>query len=685
MKLPEITYSQAQAAQSISPAQAAAPHLAKAKMIGQLSQTGLEMLDRKRKSDTARIAALYVDSVTTDERRLAESEELSRDELIEIYGMSDADSGIEWTDADGNEKQVFKRYEVESVVKERMLEDRLVEFSRSIPNSEYKTLWMRDTREANARVVLASIKDTAKQEKAYEYKSAVASLEALNTSPEAQLEFAKSSPALDDRPEVRQKYVARAKAALYDTKVNNIINNGTDAEIQRQVDKMKDPEKRAKLPVTEKQIRIMQSRAQSELDKRQRARDLAEGNALKLSKEQEAERNKLAKEAMSDYSVAKGLGMNVSEEQELKVKGLVSGTDYQEDFELLNDVEEFAVLSRLERDAELSSLSDGTLDEVYRFKAYAKSSAMLKEAAQADGYLLGVSQGLIDFEPVDIYDNESVDNRIEQANYLSGHYGEPVSPFSRAEIKAYSSILSNMTVDEQVRMADAFKSIPEVWEQFAKSGQEVFAWVGAAGTPELSSTALAGQKKIDSGDVVSPSKKEYLLASNEYLGNVYGTLNKSAVMATALAVYAEIAPVGDEGDFDTAAWKAALEMATGGVGEINGNKVVIPRGTSADIMQDYVDLFSADNVREFGGVPGMTDEEAAEKIRDGVWVSEGEGKYTVITGAGLSLMQGAEPFFITYNRNTALDTAATEFSLNRKRTQLKLTGSDMPSPEHFRR
>ncbi|RKZ83382.1 MAG: hypothetical protein DRQ39_09590 [Gammaproteobacteria bacterium] len=675
MKLPDVTYSQAQRAQTISPGQAAAPHLAKAQAIGKVASVGLELIDRKKKSDTARVSALYVDSATADAKRLAESDDVTRDELIEVYGMDGTEAGVEWADADGNEKQSFRRYEVEPVVMERMLESRLVEYSKSLPNSEYKTQWMQDTRSANAKAVLRSTENAEKSASAYEYKSALASLEALNGSPQAQLQFAKDTPALDGNPDVRQKYINRAKSSLFHTKANAVINNGTDAEIEAQIDKMKDPESRAKMPVSEKEVRILQSRSQSELDRREREQDLAEGNALKVTKEQQKAREAEAKEAYSDYSIAKSLGMTVPEETELKVEGLVAGTEYQDKFVLLNDVEEFAVLSKADRDSQLDKLNDGSLEDVDRYQAYTKSNAILQEAAAADGYMLGVSQGLIDSVPLDIYSPESVNTRIDQARFLTDHYGVPVSPLTKSDITSISASINMMTAQEQAAMTMTFKQMPEVWSQFAEAGHEVFAWSGASGDMTLATTALSGQKKIASGDVILPSKNDYLLASNEYLGNIYGTEDKSAVMETALAVYAEMAPVGDEGIFDLTSWEKALEMTTGGIGDVNGNKVVIPRSTSADVMQDYADMFSADRVAEFGGVEGMEDDAAAETIQDAAWVSVGDGEYRVDIGNQTLMEKGTgKPFIIRYTRDTALDTAATQYSVKQQMQRKRQSG-----------
>ena len=288
------------------------------------------------------------------------------------------------------------------------------------------------------------------------------------------------------------------------------------------------------------------------------------------------------------------------------------------------------------------------------------------------------------YTPVDLFSPESVNYRKSQAAAASAHYGVDMSPFTQEEVTDYSQRLQQMTSGEQADMALAFSGVPQVWSQFSKSAP-VFAQVGAIGDRGIAQTALAGQKKLDSGDVVTPPKNELLLQSNEYLGNVFGTEDKARVMDTARAIYAELAPFGNEGEFDTDAWEQALRMSAGEITQINGSRVAAPRGTDPDLLEDYADTFDAERVRSFGGVPGYSDERAAEMIQDATWVSVGEGRYEVDLGNGRLVGADNKPFTIVYDKATASQQAASIYSHNRQATQTKTWGNQQAHPDHFRR
>ena len=162
---------------------------------------------------------------------------------------------------------------------------------------------------------------------------------------------------------------------------------------------------------------------------------------------------------------------------------------------------------------------------------------------------------------------------------------------------------------------------------------------------------------------------------------MFGPDDQRAILDTAKAVYAEIAPTGSEGDFDSDAWETALEQVTGGMGEINGQRVVIPRGTDPDILQDYVDGFDADKVRQFGGVAGYSDEEAARLINDAPWRSVGPGQYRVNIGNTTLFTPEGKPFIVTYDESTAMDQKAREYSRGQQESHRKL----YRNPRNFKR
>jgi len=86
MKLPEIQRSRAQPSQTISPGQAAAPHLAKAKMIGQFAEMAANVNEIKNEYDVNNAQADHLDDITKFKQWMSTRREFSEDE-IKAWGL----------------------------------------------------------------------------------------------------------------------------------------------------------------------------------------------------------------------------------------------------------------------------------------------------------------------------------------------------------------------------------------------------------------------------------------------------------------------------------------------------------------------------------------------------------------------------------------------------------------------
>lgn len=375
--------------------------------------------------------------------------------------------------------------------------------------------------------------------------------------------------------------------------------------------------------------------------------------------------NKQAQIALSQYETAVSLGFEVAPQEKLKVKELVSGTPQQEQFDRINRTAAFSVLSNTDRIAKLNELETGELDNVADFSAMLKANSEINKAARKDGYALGIKQGLIEFVPFDPADPESLAARSTQADTLSGHYGVPVSPLTDAEADSLSNNIDAMTVAEKVQLAKTLNQAPSVWGQISAKNQPAFSMAGATGDTALMAAVFKGQELLAEKLVTAPKSADYLPVLDNFVGDVYGVQDKAAILEAAKNHYA--ATANDGGVFDSGKFKESLSAVTGGIGEINGFKVELPRGTDENTFEDFIDGFTPSRVERLGGVLGFTNEEAAELIQDGRIKNIGANKYIIMTNDTQSLFKpDGTPLTIEFNEQAKADIEAEKFIKRRK-------------------
>jgi len=367
-----------------------------------------------------------------------------------------------------------------------------------------------------------------------------------------------------------------------------------------------------------------------------------------------------ASELLNQYKTAVSLGYEVDPQEKARVKELVSGTDQQEEFDRINKTSAFSVLSIDERNEQLNSAETGKLDDVADFTAMLKANNEVNRMAIKDGYSLGVQQGIIDEIAFNPLDPSSLTLKADQAEILSDHYGVSVSPLSDSEANSLSSNIDSMTVAEKVQLANTLNSAPSVWGQISPKNQQAFSMAGATGDDALMTDVFNGQELLKEGLVTAVKASEYLSVSDDFLGDVYGIQDKASILEAAKAHYAST--VGNVDVFDGDAWEASLSAVTGGIGEVNGNKIELPRGVDEDTFEDFIDEFSGLQVESLGGVLGFTDNQAANQIQNGKIKSIGSNKYIVMTNEAQALFKkDGEPLIIEFTSEVQAQQEAKKF------------------------
>lgn len=387
------------------------------------------------------------------------------------------------------------------------------------------------------------------------------------------------------------------------------------------------------------------------------------------SSKQKARTQEASKEAtiaLRQYESAVSMGFDVNTQEKIRVKELVAGTDQQAQFDRINRTASFSVMSNTDRVAILNDAETGQLTDVADFSALLKANEQINKAARTDGYALGSQQGLIEFVPFDPASPESLKIKNQQSDMLSNHYGVSVSPLSDGEADSLSNQIDTMTVAEKVQLANTLNEAPAVWGQISAKNQPAFSMAGATGDVPFMSAVFKGQELLINKLVVAPKSADYLPVLDDFVGDVYGVQDKKAILEAAKNHY--VATADDGGIFDESAFEESLAATTGGIAEINGFKIELPRGTDEDTFDDFIDEFTPQQVESMGGALGFTNEEAAELIQDARLKNVGANKYIAMSNDNQAIFKAdGTPLIIEWTEQASADIQATRF-LQKKRT-----------------
>lgn len=279
-----------------------------------------------------------------------------------------------------------------------------------------------------------------------------------------------------------------------------------------------------------------------------------------------------------------------------------------------------------------------------QLKAFQVANETIDREVTKDGMQFGLDQRLVEPVPLDISNpqalSDAIGERLKQADYLTAHYGKPVSPLTSQEAETLVQGLKVMTPQEKTSLAQALGSSTKVWEQLDKQNAGLFAMAGAIGDRQVMSAIFEGQTIMDGRTTELAKPTEYLPVFDDYTGGVYSGDDKRNMINAALAHYYA---TRENGIFDSGDFEESIKAVSGGIGEINGGKVELPRGIDPDDFEDYIDEFTPDMVKSFGGVWSMSDEQAAKIIQDSAIVSVGSNRYIAVRdGMMLTKPDGTE-------------------------------------------
>ena len=249
---------------------------------------------------------------------------------------------------------------------------------------------------------------------------------------------------------------------------------------------------------------------------------------------------------------------------------------------------------------------------------------------------------------------DSIEQRIELGNQAADFFGTEPKYLTNEEANELTNYIREQGPTSKAQLALGLSAMPQqVWSQIAGKKEGIFAMTSAIGDPSIAQRVFQGETLLRDDLVQMPTPTEQLTVVNETLGNVYGQDDRKDIIAASRAYYA--ATVEDRRFYDRDAFESAIQEITGGITEINGTKIKLPRDVDEDEFQTIMDNFSPEIVERFGGIQGMTNEEAAKYIRDLPLENDGNNSYNPKQSGSPLINKNGEPFiFIVDNRTRAI-------------------------------
>ena len=366
------------------------------------------------------------------------------------------------------------------------------------------------------------------------------------------------------------------------------------------------------------------------------------------------------KEQVGQAATAVSLGIQVDPGEMKELATAVAGTEYEDEFQLVEEAGTFALMSASQRSAVLTQVEAVGLDEVERAEILIKTQNGINTQLNKDPMGFAIKQGIVSDAPLDMSNPQSWIDRVAEAKKASIHYGRDIPAMTDAEADAFSDSLEEMTVAEKMSMAQSLNEDPAVWNTISKVGDPLFAMIGATNDMTVQKTALKGQEMVAQDQAKLPSFQNYIGVADDYLGpvgEVYQSENRGLVIQAALNHYAKSNP--DPSIFDKGAFEDSLAAITGGIGTFNKGKYQLPRDVTEDQFEKMLDRVNEDWLETYGGIGMMTVNQAIKQVKNArvVSVPNNKSEYNLVTGDGVLMVnKNGNAFTFKYDESVVTQT-----------------------------
>jgi len=438
----------------------------------------------------------------------------------------------------------------------------------------------------------------------------------------------KARALIDTLPLDETKKVAQKQAFASQVDANEVLNRMGSGDLKGLLADLKKDTEYTGLQPDDRARYIGQTQNAMEAAARERKAELRAAAA---------EFRDRADNALDTYKEWKLAGFPIPPKEEDRIHKLVKGTEYEARFTALKTQGESA-----------AHILDKLADDPLTFGA-ARLGVQVKPLKLDDPQLL----------------TQSLAERFEIGSKVKAAHGLTFTPLlTSEEVKGLSAWLkkdANAGVDFMSGLSKKIgqKNAEGLAMQMAKEAPELSTVMryAAAGDVNTAKTIANGQELLKTKALKMPSEDEirdfFWTEAEDSLRGLPNNANE--VYEAFRAVYASYAASAgkQDGAIDKgrAGWFSsdglavkAFKQIVGAQTEVNGYKVVLPRGVSEDTFLNSVKRIDAGYIKGIGGIAGLDDETAARRIREtGQFYLAGDGVYRVVVEGGMVLKKDGRP------------------------------------------
>lgn len=302
--------------------------------------------------------------------------------------------------------------------------------------------------------------------------------------------------------------------------------------------------------------------------------------------------------------------------------------------------------------------------------------ASSKSDYQTDPIGAHIERGLAQPTALDFNAPETLAARAEQAKEIAIHTGKPVGILRPHEATYLSQQFEKLNAGEKEALvrriyegtgpsvgmatfAQLGKEAPLMAVAAGLSGRQTTGKDGNGSKRSVSQLIFEGQEMLKTKAVSIPGgdkpensgvmEDEFFKYAGTSIPNPKARL---AAVEAASMIYAKLmheqGRVNEKG-INAKVFRQAASFVTGGTIDYNGAKILPPvYGLDEDQSRNLLRGVTPANVKAWGSVQGMTDEEAAKFIRNATLESQTIGRYRVLAGSGILTKPDGSPFEMTF-------------------------------------
>jgi hypothetical protein len=320
---------------------------------------------------------------------------------------------------------------------------------------------------------------------------------------------------------------------------------------------------------------------------------------------------------------------------------------------------------------------DGFAERQRNYETLTKAVDQVHQMRQKDPVNFAIATGSYGIKPIENFNDAAtvqrqLSMRAAAAPRIAADYGTAVSLLTEGERRALAVSIKAAPVEQQkTYLATMYQGIGDLglFKQTMQAIAPDSPTVAIAGIyqakglrsnqgQDVADLILRGQQILTpnpkedgkshmGGKALIPMPEEKMLVSewNNHTGGAFKGKEQAADLfsQTAKAIYA--ARSAEEGDYsgiiNAKRWKSAIELATGGIGEHNGARIVLPYGVEIDTFRDRL------KVRVDGLVKTAQPAAAtAQDLRRLPLENVGDGRYLFRRGAGYVIDKNGRPLIL---------------------------------------